>query len=221
MVPGRDQIPGSAADWHALQRWVRVGGGGADGDPAAVWVTRDVPLVQFGGFNTGRWTQGLRLEDPVFHSWAMNNYWFTNFVAAQRGEFFFRYAVAGGDAGRSDAGAHRFAREVCSPLVARVVDGRGKPGAAPSASFLAVSPACVDLIQVKEAEKASRSLVIRLRNRSGEPAAARLSFGEPLRPRRAVATDILENPRKVLEAGGAAIEVPVAPWKLSTVLVTF
>ena len=96
LVPGADQIPGTAVDWHAIQRWVRFEGEGRD----AVWVTRDAPLVQFGGLNTGWYGKDLHLERPLVYSWPVNNYWFTNFLASQRGDFVFRYAVAGGDGPR-------------------------------------------------------------------------------------------------------------------------
>jgi hypothetical protein len=53
-------------------------------------------------------------------SWVMNNYWFTNFPAAQGGIFEWRCSphrqTGGFDRGRAD----RFAREIRLPLVAGV-----------------------------------------------------------------------------------------------------
>lgn len=220
MVPGRDQIPLSAEDWHSIQRWVRF----PAGEGGATWATIDAPLVQFGGFNTGRWTKGLTLDAPFVLSWAHNNYWFTNFVARQSGEFVFRYAVAGGAPGATDLGAHRFGRGACGPLRAEVVDGAGPAAAPRTRSLLRVEPAEVDLVAVKEAEQGSGALIVRVRNRSDQPVVARLVFGEGLRPRSADRVTILEEPRPEGEPGsspgatldGARIEGAVAPWAIAT-----
>ncbi len=224
MVPGRDQIPGSACDWHAIQRWVRVeetaaAGAGRTGHPGAVWVTIDVPLMQFGGLNTGRWGKGLTLEKPLLYSWAMNNYWFTNFVASQRGQFVFRYAVAGGECAASDAAANRFGREICSPLKATVAVGRGQGPR--RRSFIRVEPAEVAIVAVKEAEKEPRGLVVRLRNLSDEPRKAAIVLGPPLAPRSAVRAGILEDPREELPLEGGAARFEVGPRGLATVLFRF
>ncbi|MBI4606611.1 MAG: hypothetical protein HY721_32005 [Planctomycetes bacterium] len=212
MRPGADQIPGSASDWHMIQRWVRVPGGGRD----AVWATVDAPLVQFGGLNTGRWGKGLTLERPLVYSWVMNNYWFTNFVASQRGHFTFRYAVAGGEAAASDVAADRFGREACSPLVAAVAAGRGT--GPKRRSLLGVEPPEVALVAVKEAEAGAGALVLRLRNRSGAAVEAKVRLDPAFGARSATRASVIEEDRGPLPVTDGAARVAIGPFGLATVV---
>lgn len=212
LTPGLDQIPGSASDWHAIQRWVRFEGNGR----SAVWATVDAPLVQFGGLNTGRWGKGLTLEKPLVYSWIMNNYWFTNFVASQTGSFTFRYAVAGGEAAVSDAEASRFGKEACSPLRAVVAEGKGNGPW--HRSLLAVEPAEVVLVTAKEAEMGSRRLVVRLRNVSSQSVEASLRVDPSLGLRSARRTNLLEEPQKELLLADGAVGLALGPWALATVV---
>ena len=212
MIPGLDQIPRSADDWHMIQRWIRIGDGRRD----AVWVTRDVPLVQFGGLNTGRYGRGLHLERPLFYSWTMNNYWFTNFLASQRGDFVFRYAVAGGAEASSDAAANRFGREVCSPLRGAAVEGRGKGPA--SRSFLRIEPLELSLIAVKKAEQVPHGLVVRVRNYSDSACRAVIQPLLDRAPIRAFKTSIIETVREELPLSDGAVTLEIGPWALETIL---
>jgi hypothetical protein len=213
MEPGRDQIPGSASDWHALQRWVRFAGGGRD----AVLAIVDAPLVQFGGLNTGRWGKGLRLDRPLVYSWVMNNYWFTNFLASQQGDFSFRYAVAGGEAAASDAAADRFAREVCSPLKALVVPGRGESPPR-RRSFLAVEPPEVDVVALKEADAEPGNLVVRLRNRSDRPVKAAVRLDAAIEVCAAVTASVVEEARDSAPLVDGEPRVELGPWGLATLI---
>jgi hypothetical protein len=212
MVPGADQIPRSADDWHAIQRWVRLEGGGRD----AVWVTVDAPLVQFGGLNTGRYGKGLTLDRPLVYSWVTNNYWFTNFLASQRGSFVFRYAVAGGKAAGSDAAANRFAREVCCPLRAAAVEGRGE--GPPRKSMFEVEPGELSLVAVKSAEDDPGAIVVRVRNYSANPVRAVLRPALSSPPARALRTSLIEEVRGELPLERGAAVVDVGPWDLETVM---
>ncbi len=212
MVPGRDQIPGSASDWHALQRWARVEGKGRD----AVWATVDAPLVQFGNLNTGRWGQNMSFEKPLLYSWVMNNYWFTNFLVSQRGDFVFRYAVAGGDQAASDAAAQRFGMEACSPLKGTVATGRGE--GAWRRSFLRLEPAEVVAVALKEAEKESGTLILRLRNYGAGPANARIRLQAPFSLNAAARASILEEERTKLPLHDGAAELEIGSFRLETVL---
>ena len=84
MIPGVEQIPGSATDWHSVQRYFAVNG--------VIIASPDVPLVQVNGINTGLWQPTLPPANGVVMSWAMNNYWFTNFPATQSGAEY-RYSI--------------------------------------------------------------------------------------------------------------------------------
>ena len=87
VTPGQDQIPGSASDWQTLQNFIAL-----RGDNGQIVVgSEQVPLVQLGDFNLGKWQPVTRVEKPHIYSWVMNNYWFTNFRTQQEGEFKWHY----------------------------------------------------------------------------------------------------------------------------------
>lgn len=88
--PGLDQIPGTATDWHGIQDWFAV----AVDDFAVVVASPDVSLVQCTGINTGRWHETMPPSNGLVMSWALNNYWFTNFPVHQSGAVTYHYSIA-------------------------------------------------------------------------------------------------------------------------------
>ena len=77
----------------------------------------DIPLVQVNGINTGLWQETLPPHNGLVMSWVMNNYWFTNFPAAQGGEFVWRYSLRVMPGPFDAAAVRRFARTIRQPLV--------------------------------------------------------------------------------------------------------
>lgn len=114
MRPGLDQVPGTATDWHSVQHYFAVEAGGR----TTVVATPDIPLVQVNGINTGKWQETLPPHNGVVASWVYNNYWFTNFPAAQSGRLEWRYRVMSWDGPFDRQRAERFAREMRQPLCA-------------------------------------------------------------------------------------------------------
>lgn len=111
--PGLDQVPGTATDWHSVQHFFAV----EDKDRTIVVASPDIPLVQVNGINTGKWQETLPPPTGLVMSWVMNNYWFTNFPAAQGGEFVWRYSLRVMPGGFDREAALRFARTIRQPLV--------------------------------------------------------------------------------------------------------
>ncbi len=86
---GVDQIPGSSNDWYTVQNFATARGAGLQvmlGSP-------EIPLMQFGAINTGRYEAGAVPQSTQIYSWPMNNYWVTNFNADQMGEFQWTYFI--------------------------------------------------------------------------------------------------------------------------------
>jgi hypothetical protein len=117
MRPGLDQMPGTATDWHSLQHYFAV----EDGGRTVVVASPDIPLVQVNGINTGKWQETLPPHNGLVMSWVMNNYWFTNFPAAQGGGFTWRYSLQAFPGAFDPKAADRFARGVRQPLLAEVM----------------------------------------------------------------------------------------------------
>jgi hypothetical protein len=114
--PGVNQIPGTVNDWNTVQNFAALRG------PAAqvVLVSDEIPLMQFGGINTGRYNPNAKPESQQIYSWVLNNYWTTNFRASQEGELIWSYALTSG-ADTSNSFATRFGWGTRVPFVSRVL----------------------------------------------------------------------------------------------------
>lgn len=125
--PDRDQLAGACRDWFCAHSGVVI-----DGLEASVaWITRDAPLVEVGALTDERpgpggtrtWRREVGPGQTLF-SYAMNNYWHTNYRAEQEGPVTLRYAIQVAVPGCLDAAA---------------------VGAAASQPLLAVQPAAAPL----------------------------------------------------------------------------
>lgn len=118
---GRDQINGSATDWQGIQNYVSL----TDDSCSIVFVSPEIPVVQLGDINLGKFSPTISKPDPVIYSWVLNNYWTTNFLASQSGELKWTYQITSGHEIKNDAAA-RFAWSERIPLLARVLPPNGK-----------------------------------------------------------------------------------------------
>jgi len=117
MAPGTEQLPGTTLDWHTVQNWAEFSGK----DARVIWSPVEAPLVMFGDINIGKWLKTLDLKNAWVFSYAMNNYWMTNFKASQEGRVEFRYSLTSlppGPAAPDRVASSRFGWEVHTPLAA-------------------------------------------------------------------------------------------------------
>jgi alpha-mannosidase len=82
-------MPGAGLEWFSAQNWVSVGGGGVE----VGLVNVDSFLWTFGDVLRGTWPTKFEPKSSTDFAYVMNNYWGTNYVAAQGGDFTFRYAL--------------------------------------------------------------------------------------------------------------------------------
>lgn len=89
VTPGKDQLEGTSADWHTIQSYAAVN------SPVGqiILVSDEIPLMQFGDLNLGKFQYIAEVKNPHMYSWIMNNYWVTNFRASQEGEFKWKYSL--------------------------------------------------------------------------------------------------------------------------------
>jgi alpha-mannosidase len=115
-----EQLPGSSKNYLSLQRWTAVQGA----DVGVTFASIDAPLIQFGAIRTDAivagWLQHIEPSATLF-SYAMNNYWETNYKAAQDGPHEFRYSLRPHRT-FDEADAERFARGIAQPLIAVPVE---------------------------------------------------------------------------------------------------
>jgi alpha-mannosidase len=212
--PARDELTGGCREWYAAGRWARVTGGGA----SAAVIPIDAPLVNFGDINRGLWPEKFEPLSPTIFSYALNNYWHTNFPRVQGGEFLFRYVLtSGGDL--NPAALSRLGREVLTPLELGELTKNDKletRGSLPdtAASFLSLDGNGVDLETLKPAEDGN-GYIVRLLETGGRTAAARLSPGL-LEIERAWMCNAAEDNRHEIAAQKGGLEITIPPYSIVT-----
>ncbi len=171
MSPETEQLPGTTRDWHTVQNWVEVAGK----DRSIVWSPVEAPLVQFCDINTGKWLKTLDIANARLFSYAINNYWMTNFKAAQGGRIAFRYSLTGRAGGRDPVASTRFGWETHFPLDAVWLrEGSGGTLPAGTASLLSVDQPNIVIQAFKKAEDGD-GWIVRLREIAGRAAEVRLA----------------------------------------------
>ena len=111
-------MPGASKNYFSLQRWVDL----SEEDFGVTIASVDAPLIQLGGIRTDPIVTGW-LEtgetSPLLLSYVMNNYWETNYRAAQDDEVTFTYGLRV-HGGYDEEEARRFGLEEARPLLVRV-----------------------------------------------------------------------------------------------------
>ena len=119
--PELDQVPGASKNYFSVQRWVDL----SEEDWGVTVTSIDAPLIQLGEIRTDAVVTGWldRAESSAtLLSYVMNNYWETNYRAAQDDEVEFRYDIRVHDAFDGRA-SERFALERARPLLFRILGG--------------------------------------------------------------------------------------------------
>lgn len=214
MRPEIEQLPGTTRDWHTVQHWVEA----SNAERSIVWSSVEAPLIQFGDINTGKWLKTLEIPKSSLFSYAMNNYWMTNFKASQGGLTTFRYAITSRAGGADPVQSGRFGWEVHTPLVAGWIPEESIGTLeAMEASFFQVDQPSVILQALKRAED-GRGLILRLREIAGRDTEVRVKSALwQGRKISAMLTDIAEGDEKPAPASADGIAVPVKAFGIQTV----
>jgi hypothetical protein len=164
----REQLPDTSRDWYSIQHAIGVHARGR----GILWESLDAPLVQLGGFHTGRWARELAARGGHINSWLMNNLHFTNFQARQDGTRRYRYRFRPVASGLSRELVRLAGVESLAGLQARAVRGASvRAGVA----GLEVTP--VDRVAA-ELRPVAGGIRVRLRNLGATPVEASVVFGE-------------------------------------------
>lgn len=86
-VPFADQLPHTCRDWFAVDSWVDY----ATDAGHWLWVTRDAPIVSFGGPHPYAHLEEVPAFPNRSYALVFDNSWMTNFVADSHGIFEFRF----------------------------------------------------------------------------------------------------------------------------------
>jgi len=170
VTPGENQVPRSASDWQTVQNFISL----RNKTGQVVLGSNEIPLVQFGDLNLGKWQEKTHIAQPHVYSWVMNNYWFTNFSATQEGELHWSYYLTStGQTGNTAAVQFSWGSRI--PLLAQVIPA-GKPRAEerPVASWLNWPAANIILVAARPAPD-GKGILCHLREVDGIAAKIELS----------------------------------------------
>jgi len=185
---GVDQIPGSANDWNTVQTYARLSNANAQ----IILSSREIPLMQFGGINTGRYQAGATPETTHIYGWPMNNYWVTNFNAEQYGGIEWSYAITSIEGNRMQD-AVRFGRENRTPFIARVIPGGGTGDSSWQQSWISGWPENILLVSAIPDEN-GKSAIFLIREIQGVPASLSLASNITGKPLKCIQVDVTGNP---------------------------
>jgi alpha-mannosidase len=214
--PSKDMMKGAGLEWFSVAHWVKVSG--ADFEVAIVPV--DAPLVTFGDINRGVWPEEFTPKSSTVFSYVFNNYWHTNFRAAQGGDTTFRYVMTTGPR-LAPADLSRLGRAAMTPLETDEIIDQDKVGnperplEPKSTSFLEVDSPAVVVENWKAAEDGNGT-VVRLLEIAGTESRTRLRF-PMLKVQRAWLCTAMEEELHELSVEGAAVEVTLKPHEIATV----
>jgi len=180
----------------------------------------DAALASFGDINRGLWPSEFQPKSSTLFSYVMNNYWDTNYRAAQGGDFTFRYVVTS-SASFDPSALTRLSLEHMRPAEINYVMPQDKVGnpdrplPAEGASFLEIDAPDVVLGTWKVAED-GEGTVLRLYETAGQESTATLRFtGNP--PNSAQLCDAVEDNLASLGVEGSSIRVRFHPNEIVTV----
>jgi hypothetical protein len=216
--PNEDQMPGACREWFTPQNVVHL----RDGEFDVAWSSSDAPLVCLTDINRGNWPARLEIKNGHIYSYAMNNYWFTNYRAEQEGTFHYRFSITSGRTLDRVALA-QFDADTRSPVLAYPfvstfsagVAKAGRPLPASGASFLSCDTPNLQVVTLKEAEDHD-GFVLRLRETAGRTGAAEVRT-PTFRIREAWLADGVEVSKQKLETSGGMMRVPYKSNRYVTV----
>ncbi|MCX6306090.1 MAG: hypothetical protein NT040_14100 [Bacteroidetes bacterium] len=164
MVPGKEQVEGSASDWMGIQNFVAL----RNDSGQIVFSSPEIPLVQLGDINLGKFARVANPVSGYIYSWVLNNYWTTNFLASQEGELKWSYQVTS-VADPSNALATRFGMENRIPFLARVFPASATPGSSlqPVSFFPGTNNNLVLVSATPSA--AGNGFILQMRETTGKP----------------------------------------------------
>ena len=169
--PGKDQLEGSASDWNGIQNFVAV----KNDNSQLVIVSPEIPLVQLGALNLGKFSRIAKPESNSIYSWVFNNYWTTNFRAYQDGELKWTYKLT---SSRDTSGVFsaKFGWDERIPMPARVFPAKGKDTLALGRSFLSLQDNLLLICARPSADKSA--IILQLRETGGRESS--LAWNDPL-----------------------------------------
>ncbi len=216
--PARDLMKGGSLEWFNVQQGMAV----HDASLAVGIVPVDASLASFGDINRGKWPGEFHPKSGTIFSYAMNNYWHTNYRAGQGGDFTFRFIVTSSPQWDGRA-LSQLGLEAMRPMEVNYVVGQDKVGDPPrplpaaGTSFLETTSQDIALVTWKKAEDGN-GVILRLQELAGKEGETRLHF-----TRSSIASAKLcsgvENDIRELPVENDSVSVSFKPFEVATIRV--
>ena len=168
--PEENQLAGSCKNFYSVQGFVDV----SNENYGLTWATVDAPLIEIGAINAEKpW---LKRNEPsqTFYSYAMNNYWHTNYKADQEGTVSFRYAMQPHQKYRAER-AVQFSIERRQPLIVAPANAASPP----AMSLFQLAPSSVIATSIKPIES-GRAWLLTLYNPTNAEQTATVNWNKAI-----------------------------------------
>jgi hypothetical protein len=211
VVPGMDQLEGTSSDWNTIQSFAAV----RSKEAQILFSSVEMPLVQFGGINTGKYDYISNPKHPWIFSWPMNNYWTTNFRALQEGEHRWTYSIIS-SSNPSNSFAARFGWNNQVPMLTRVQPAGKSSIPMESVSFLNLDLPGLLLVNLKPSFDGS-GIILHLREVNGNTViipAEGFMTGNPVKS----ISEVNSTESKITDA---VKEVVLTPYEVKFVKIQF
>jgi alpha-mannosidase len=185
---GKDQIKGSSNDWYTVQNFTAIRNTASQ----LVLGCPEMPLMQLGAINTGRYTAGAMPQTTNLFSWPMNNYWVTNFNADQRGGHSWTYYITT-SSDVSNGFATRFGWGCRVPFLTRIIPGAGPGDDNWEGTFITGWDSNVVLLNSIPGSD-GKSCIIHLRETNGQNSTLKLANGITGQSLTAIEVDVTGKP---------------------------
>lgn len=166
--PAHDLLKGASLEWFNIQKWMAV----HDSGMTVGIVPLDASLASFSDINRGLWPAEFAPKTSTLFSYAMNNYWHTNYRAGQGGTFTFRYVLTSAKDFDPSALSRLGWESMEAPALDAVInqDKAGSPDEplpAEGTSFLQIDAPNIVLVTWKIAED-GKGTILRLLETAGQ-----------------------------------------------------
>ncbi|MEA3477971.1 MAG: glycoside hydrolase family 38 C-terminal domain-containing protein, partial [Bacteroidota bacterium] len=122
--PEKEQIKGCNKNFFTTERYIDI----SNNAYGVTVVSPDAPIFEVGDIMSDPIVYGwaeYAVQSPLIFSYIMNNYWETNYLAAQEGLASFQYVIRSHEEFNS-VNAEKFSMDVCQPLIGVPVKASSK-----------------------------------------------------------------------------------------------
>ncbi len=225
--PAKDMYPGAGHEWFSIQHWISL----QQDNLSVGLLPLDAPLATFGDINRGLWPREFGERQGSIFSYAMNNYWHTNYRAGQGGHFTFHYVLTSAASVDAPALSHLGWEEI-TPLETDTITSQDR-AIAPAVSAQPAGTCELDpkqgsfveadtpnvLLETWKAAEDGNGTILRFLNLSGDEQQVRVSI-PLLHMQQAWRTDAVERDHDKLNVVGSnGLQLSLHPHEIASVRV--